>query len=79
MTSQITLLFIALNLAHFLGDFTPLNKWFIAAKRYGKPVWTVAGHGAVNGLLYGVAVWLTVDWRAALTAFAVETVTHTAI
>ncbi|MDR2970776.1 MAG: DUF3307 domain-containing protein [Bacteroidales bacterium] len=54
----IFLLLFALNLAHFLGDFTPLNKWFISAKQYGKPVWLVACHGALNGALYGITVGL---------------------
>jgi hypothetical protein len=75
---MITLLF-ALNIAHFIGDFTPLNRWFIAAKRYGKPLCPVAAHGAVNGVLYGIAVWLLAGWRPALLAFAIETVSHTLI
>jgi hypothetical protein len=74
----ITILF-TLNVAHFLGDFTPLNRWFIAAKRYGKPWYSVAGHGAVNGVLYGIAVLLLVNWESALLAFAIETVSHTGI
>ena len=72
-------LLLALNLAHFLGDFTPLNKWFIAAKQYGKPVWLVASHGAVNGALYGVAAGLFAGMKAALLAFIIETVSHTII
>jgi len=72
-------LLLALNFAHFLGDFTPLNKWFIAAKQYGKPVWLVSGHGAVNGILYGITAWLLVGMKAALLAFVIETVTHTVI
>jgi hypothetical protein len=70
---------LTLNFAHFLGDFTPLNKWFVAAKRYGKPVELVIGHGVVNGILYGIATWLVVSCNAALFAFVIETVTHTAI
>jgi len=57
---MIYLLFIVLNFAHFLGDFTPLNKWFVEAKRYGSPVYLVAGHGAVNGALYGLAAGLII-------------------
>ena len=79
MTSTIILLFLTLNLAHFLGDFTPLNQWFIEAKRYGKPIGLVAGHGAVNGVLYGLAIWLFLDWKAGMFAFGIETVTHTII
>ena len=78
MITVITLL-LALNFAHFLGEFTPLNKWFIEAKRYGKPLWLVAGHGAVNGALYGLAAWLFVGYKLALLAFLIETVTHTLI
>ena len=74
-----TQLLLTLNLAHFLGDFTPLNQWFIAAKQYGKPVWLVACHGAVNGALYGIAAGLFAGLKAALLAFAIETVTHTII
>lgn len=70
---------LALNFAHFLGDFTPLNKWFIEAKRYGKPLWLVAGHGAVNGALYGLTVWLFAGYKMALFAFIIEMVTHTLI
>ena len=71
-------LLLALNIAHFFGDFTPLNKWFIAAKQYGKPIWLVASHGTVNGVLYGIATsWL--GMKAALLAFIIETVTHTLI
>jgi len=52
MDLQILYLLLALNFAHFLGDFTPLNKWFITAKQYGKPVLLVACHSAVNGTEY---------------------------
>ena len=79
MAYQILSLLFVLNLAHFLGDFTPLNQWFIAAKKYGKPVWLVACHGAVNGALYGIAAGLFAGMKAALLAFATETVTHTII
>ena len=79
MDMQLLHLFLALNLAHFLGDFTPLNKWFIQAKRYGSPVYLVAGHGLVNGALYGLTILLFVNWEAALYAFVIETVTHTLI
>jgi len=72
-------LLLTLNIAHFLGDFTPLNKWFITAKQYGKPVWLVACHGAVNGALYGISAGLFAGMKAALLAFAIETVTHTLI
>jgi hypothetical protein len=51
MSLETLFILILLNIAHFLGDFTPLNKWMIAAKRYGKPIWLVAAHGAVNGAL----------------------------
>jgi hypothetical protein len=77
--NKIIILAFVLNLAHFLGDFTPLNRWFIAAKCYGKPVYMVAGHGAVNGTLYGMTVLLITDWQTAMTAFIVETLTHTLI
>jgi hypothetical protein len=77
--NTILILALVLNLAHFLGDFTPLNRWFIAAKRYGKPLYMVTGHGAVNGTLYGIAVWLIVDLQTAMIAFIVETLTHTLI
>ena len=73
------MLLLALNFAHFLGDYTPLNKWFIKAKQYGKPLYSVAGHGAVNGVLYGLTVWLFVGYKIALSAFFIETVTHTLI
>jgi hypothetical protein len=79
MTENMTVFFLALNFAHFLGDYTPLNRWFIAAKRYGTPVWLVAGHGAVNGALYGVATGLLSGMKAAMFAFAFETVAHTLI
>ena len=79
MECQILTLLLALNLAHFLGDFTPLNKWFVTAKQYGKPVWLVACHGAVNGVLYGLAVGLFAGMKAALLALVIETVTHTII
>jgi len=72
-------IFLTLNFAHFLGDFTPLNKWFVEAKRYGKPIGLVAGHGTVNGALYGLVMWLFVDWKTALLAFTIETITHTII
>ncbi|MDR0725477.1 MAG: DUF3307 domain-containing protein [Prevotellaceae bacterium] len=77
--NTILILVLVLNLAHFFGDFTSLNRWFIVAKRYGKPVYMVAGHGAVNGALYGMAVWLIVDLQTAMIAFSVETLTHTLI
>ena len=79
MTLQVTFTILALNFAHFFGDFTPLNKWFIAAKQYGKPVWLVACHGAVNGALYGIVAGLFIGMKAVLLAFIVETITHTAI
>jgi hypothetical protein len=79
MENRMIILLFALNFAHFLGDFTPLNRWFIAAKRHGSPAWIVAGHGAVNGALYGIAAWLLAGREAALLAFAVETVSHTLI
>jgi len=94
MTNQTIVLLLALNLAHFLGDFTPLSKWFIAAKRYGKPIGLVLAHGAVNGALYGMVVGIImgfapfsaygVETRHSLllliaTVFAIETITHTLI
>jgi hypothetical protein len=79
MDTKVLYLLLALSFAHFLGDFTPLNRWFIAAKRYGRPWWPVAVHGAVNGVLYGMSVWPFAGAKAALLAFAVETVTHTAV
>jgi hypothetical protein len=72
-------LLLALAFAHFLGDFTPLNKWMLKAKRYGKPVSLVLAHGAVNGALYMLAALFFTDIRMALLAFAIETGTHTAI
>jgi hypothetical protein len=55
MSLETLFILILLNIAHFLGDFTPLNKWMIAAKRYGKPTYLVLAHGAVNGALYMIA------------------------
>jgi len=77
--TTISLLLLTLNFAHFLGDFTPLNKWFVKAKQYSKPMWLVIGHGAVNGILYGTFVWLIIDIKVAMLAFVIEFVTHTII
>ena len=77
--TTIILLIVALNFAHFLGDYTPLNKWFIKAKQYGTPVWLVAGHGVINGSLYGITIWLLIDFKMALLGFIIETASHTII
>jgi hypothetical protein len=79
MSATVISLLLSLNVAHFLGDFTPLNRWFITAKRYGKPWWLVAGHGTVNGTLFGLMAWIIAGGKAALIAFTIETVTHTLI
>jgi hypothetical protein len=79
MVLQTLILLISLNLAHFLGDFTPLNKWMLKAKRYGKPVLLVLAHGAVNGTLYLLVALFFVSIETALWVFAIETVTHTLI
>jgi uncharacterized membrane protein YbaN (DUF454 family) len=78
MTTQTLFLLLTLNFAHFLGDFTPLNKWMLKAKRYGKPVSSVLAHGAVNSALYMLAALFFTDIRMALLVFAIETGTHTA-
>jgi hypothetical protein len=79
MNNTVVYIFLALNVAHFLGDFTPLNKWFIEAKRYGNPVSLVLAHGAVNGALYGLAIFCFAGIMPALVASVIETVTHTSI
>ena len=77
--STIIILLLSLNFAHFLGDYTPLNKWFLKAKQHGKPAWLVAGHGMLNGGLYGIAVWLIIGLKMAFWGFVIEAVTHTII
>jgi hypothetical protein len=79
MNNTVVYIFLALNVAHFLGDFTPLNKWFIEAKHYGKPISLMLAHGAVNGTLYGLAIVCFAGIMPALTAMVIETVTHTLI
>jgi hypothetical protein len=76
---HIIILILALNVSHYLGDFTPLNRWFIKAKRYGRPMLPVLGHGAVNGTFYGLTVACFAGIQVTLFAFVVETLTYTVI
>lgn len=79
MTDQAILLLVALLMAHFLGDFTPLaTSRMQKAKSTGGPLWLIAAHAAVHAVLVSLAV-MVFAWSLPVTlmwAFVLEFSTH---
>jgi hypothetical protein len=75
-------LLVALLVAHYLGDFTPLSTPRMQrAKAIGSPLGPIAAHSAVHAALVGLAVLTILRPPVALLTAAVtfELVTHFAI
>lgn len=52
MTKDSLFLLLSLQIAHLLGDFSPLStKWMLAAKQSGKPLFPIFCHAMVHAAL----------------------------
>lgn len=72
MSTEATVLLAFLLIGHFLGDFTPLaTARMQKAKADGGPMWVIATHAAVHGLLSGLAVALVAGFSLSLLASVV--------
>lgn len=72
MSTQATVLLALLFIGHFLGDFTSLATTRMQkAKAEGGPMWVIATHAAVHGLLSGLAVALVTGFNPSLLASVV--------
>ena len=79
MSGQAVLLLLGLFFGHFLGDFTHLaTARMHNAKANGGPLFDIAGHAAVHGILVGLVVALLAApaWTIILGAVVIELVTH---
>ena len=77
---NIILLIAALNVCHWIGDFTHASRpWMLAAKRFGKPVGPIAVHAVVHALLMAIVCLVLVNEQAGVLAFAIQFPTHLAI
>jgi hypothetical protein len=80
MTTRAILLLMYLQLAHYMGDFTPLlvKNIMLDAKRYGTPILPILCHGVMNGVTYGLGV-LLIYWNIKfwILTILIETITHT--
>jgi hypothetical protein len=56
---HIILLLVALNIGHFIGDYTHLStNWMLSAKRLGKPLTPIFIHALIHTLLVQVVLML---------------------
>lgn len=77
MTSIIILL-IALNICHFLADYTHLSTaWMLNAKRTGSPFYSILCHALVHGVTMAVVLFLFgITPMTVLLLFLFQTITH---
>lgn len=74
---KIVQILIALNLCHFLGDYTHLStNWMLTAKRLGKPLFPILVHAFVHSILMFTAVWIIQDIYMAIVAFCIQLPAH---
>lgn len=77
MNSTTLFVFIALNVCHWLADFTHLSTdWMLNAKKYGKPLYPIFVHALVHALLFFVVVWFFYDKDKAIFAGVFQLCTH---
>jgi hypothetical protein len=77
MNSTILFVFIALNVCHWLPDFTHLSTdWMLNAKKYGKPLYPIFIHALVHALLFFAVILVAYDLNKALFAGGFQLVTH---
>lgn len=82
MSTTAATLLVALFIAHFLGDFTPLaTPRMQRAKANGGPMGPIAAHAAVHAVLVGLAVLIVVrpSFQVVALAASVEFAAHFAI
>lgn len=82
MSTAAAMLLMALLIAHYLGDFTPLATAHMQrAKANGGPMGPIAAHAAVHGVLVGLAALIVVRPSVPVLALAasIELVAHFAI
>ncbi len=82
MSTTASILLVALFVAHFLGDFTPLaTARMQRAKSSGGPMGPIAAHAAMHAILVGLAVLTVARPSPPVVALAVglELVSHFAI
>lgn len=74
---KIVQILIALNLCHFLGDYTHLStNWMLSAIRLGKPLFPILVHAFAHSVLMFTAVWIILDIYMAIVAFCIQLPTH---
>jgi len=72
-----SLLLIALLVAHWFGDFTPLSTpWMLNAKRFGKPLFPIFVHAGVHAVLVAVVLFFYCDVRLLAVLAGFEWITH---
>lgn len=77
MNTTTLIAFIALNVCHWLADFTHLStSWMLNAKKHGKPLYPIFVHALVHALLFFVTIWALYDLDKALFAGGFQLITH---
>ncbi len=72
-----SLLLIALLVAHWFGDFSPLSTpWMLNAKRLGKPLFPIFVHAGVHAVLVAVVLFFYCDVRMMMLFAGFECITH---
>lgn len=72
-----TLLLMALNVCHFLADYTHLStSWMLNAKRFGKPLFPILCHACCHGTLMYFTLLLFIDNTMAVTLCLFQVITH---
>ncbi len=68
---------VALNVCHWLGDYTHLStNWMLSAKRYGKPFLPILAHAMVHTVLFFIAILALHGLEDAILAACIQLPTH---